>query len=469
MNQSRLYLFYQQLSTKQVREFRDFVVSPFFNKKDYIMSFNHYLATQVSSKKGKFDKKIAFQKMYPGTKYDDQKMRLAMSSLLKLLEQYIAHKSLVEDEFEGKIRLLRFCRQQLLPKHFDYTLRNLKDWQEKKKEQNADYFDARFQILQEEFLQHHAEQRKGHNLQEVNDMIDLAYLTRKLQQTCYLLSRQTVWQGDTDQGMLQEAFDYINRKDLLNVPAIAVYYFAYQALSQPKEESAFKALKQQIVQHGQNFPIAEIRDLYLLAINFCIRSGNQGHKNYFREGLDLYKEGLNQGYLLQKGELSRFTFNNAVAMSLKIADYQWAEQFIQEHKFQLDKKHREHAVSYSLARLEYARKNYDAALPLLQKVEYKDLLTNLNAKVLLLRIYWELDEHKLFNAHLDAMHIFLRRKSVIGYHRTNYENIIKYARKLLTINFFDKEAVQVFRRELEQEEVLSAREWFLTQCDFVLR
>jgi hypothetical protein len=66
------------------------------------------------------------------------------------------------------------------------------------------------------------------------------------------------------------------------------------------------------------------------------------------------------------------------------------------------------------------------------------------------------------------MRIFLRRKKVIGYHRTNYENIIKYAQKLITLNPNNKSAMQNLKSKIEQEEVLSTRGWFLEQVDFLL-
>ncbi len=52
---------------------------------------------------------------------------------------------------------------------------------------------------------------------------------------------------------------------------------------------------------------------------------------------------------------------------------------------------------------------------------------------------------------------------MLAYHRNNYVNIIRYIRKLAHSNTYDKEAIGQLRREIEQEEVLTERDWLLQQ------
>lgn len=463
MDQTRLFQFYSCFSSKQVREFADFVRSPFFNKRTQLITLAEYLEQSQKSTKTKFTKELAYKKMYPKEAYDDQKMRLAMSNLLKLMEQFVAHRSFAEDTFEKKLRVLHFCREANLPKYFDYLLTGLQKWQNKRPERNAEYFDTQVKLMQETFLHQSAGQRTAYDLQVVSDTLDLAFLSHKLRQTCQLFNIRSVLKMEFDSGMLEEVLTYIEKKNLQEEPAIAVYLQAYHFLPQSDNEVAFQNFKTLLFQNEQRFPKWEARDLYLLALNFCIRQGNNGKQAFFSQALDFYKTGLEKGYLLQNGQLSRFTYINAVMISLKIADYQSAESFIYQYEKLLNRKDRESTFSYCLVELEYARGNYDAALPLLQKVDYKDLLLSLNAKTILLKIYYELDEYDLLHAHLDAMRIFLRRKKVLGYHRTNYENIIQYAQKLITINPNNKSAMQNLKAKIQAEEILTAREWFLEQ------
>ncbi len=468
MKQTRLFEFYSRFSAKQIREFHDFVRSPFFNKRPYLIKLTDFLNECLKKPGKKWTKEMAYQKMYPKEAFDYQKLRLAMSNLLKLLEEFVAIRSFSEDLFEKKLRILNFSRENNLPKHYESTLKKLKAWQTQQTERNATFFEGQVKLLQETYLQSSAVQKMPHDLRNASDKLDLAYLSNKLRLTCQLLNIQAMRKVYFDVGLKKEFLTLLEAPNLIEEPVIAVYLQVYRFLSKIDDEKAFYTFKNLLNQHKDKFPLWEVRDLYLFALNFCIRRGNDGALQYFREGQDLYKTGIEMGYLLQNGSLSRFTYLNAVMMSLKIEDYDWARTFIHEFEPLLNRKERESTFSYCLAELEYARKNYDDALPLLQKVDYKNIFFHLNAKTIQLKIYYELDEYDLLQAHLDAMRIFLRRKKMLAYHRTNYENIIKYAQKLISLNPNNKKAMQNLKEKIEAEEVLSIRTWFLEQVDFLL-
>ena len=90
-------------------------------------------------------------------------------------------------------------------------------------------------------------------------------------------------------------------------------------------------------------------------------------------------------------------------------------------------------------------------------------MVNLLAKTVLLKIFYELNEFDLLHSHLDAMKNYIRRKQVIGYHKTNSLNIIKYVSQLIKLNPFDKKAQNDLRQRIEKEEILTEREWLLEQ------
>ena len=58
-----------------------------------------------------------------------------------------------------------------------------------------------------------------------------------------------------------------------------------------------------------------------------IKKVNEGSTEYFREMLDLYKDGLAKIYLLENNRISRFAYHNAVAAALYYKDFEWAEGY----------------------------------------------------------------------------------------------------------------------------------------------
>ena len=106
----------------------------------------------------------------------------------------------------------------------------------------------------------------------------------------------------------------------------------------------------------------------------------------------------------------------------------------------MERRYRERMFSFNQAKIAYHTKDFNAAIPLLQRANCHDLLLNLGARTLLLKIYYELDEFDLLQSHLDTFSSYLRRKDGLGYHRTNYRNLIRYTNRLLGLNFLDKGA-----------------------------
>ncbi|MCB0565292.1 MAG: hypothetical protein KDD01_13040 [Phaeodactylibacter sp.] len=464
MEGSRLLTLVESLNKKEVRELRKFLRSPFFNQRKDVAQLFEFITERVFTLQLLPTKEQAFQTLYPSQDYDPQQVRYAMSWLLKGIEQYLALQPYLADERQQKIELARAYREKRLPKHFQQTMQQLRRQQEQQPIRNAEFFEYEYRIQLEQYAFTASRKRLSeHNLQEISDTVDLAFIARKLRQTCFLLSHQAVYKREYDFGLLEEALQFVDRKGLLRIPTIAGYYHCYHALRGLEPEQHFQHFKAILLHQNQLFPADEARDLYLLAINFCIRELNAGREAYAREGLDLYKEGFRTEMLLQEGQLSRFTYRNAVAMALKEGELSWAETFIREYQNRLPKEHRESMYSFSLARLAYVRRQYGKALEYLQRSEYQDLLLNLAAKTLMLKAFYELDEFDTLESHLEAMKVFLRRKDIIGYHRRNYRSIIRYTQKLLHLNWNDRGEVEGLRKTIEAEEVLTEREWLLKQ------
>lgn len=97
----------------------------------------------------------------------------------------------------------------------------------------------------------------------------------------------------------------------------------------------------------------------------------------------------------------------------------------------------------------------------LQEADYKDLINNLIAKTLLLKIYYETDEFDALDAHLLSMQRFIGRQRVIGYHRDNYLHIIRLTRKLMQLKMTDPAEILSFRNQIDSVAPLTEKEWFV--------
>jgi hypothetical protein len=299
--------------------------------------------------------------------------------------------------------------------------------------------------------------------QAISCSLDTLYLAQKLRHACTQLSHQAVFKAEYDFGLLPKVLEAVESGGFLAVPAVALYYHCYHFLTDQQSLAHFQKFREVLRQNGALFPDSELKNLYLQALNFCIRKLNEGNVPFIREGWELYREGLDRGFLLDHGRLSGFTFNNVVAFGIKLEAFGEVADFIQKYQQHLEAGQRESYVHFNLARLEYTRHNHAAAMRLLQSADFKDLVNNLIAKTLLLKIYYELGEFDLLDSHLDSFRSFIRRRDVSDYHRQNYMNIIGFIRKILALAPSDTIGRVQLKEEIAKAEVLTEREW-LSKC-----
>ncbi|MFK8008753.1 MAG: hypothetical protein AB8H03_20505 [Saprospiraceae bacterium] len=461
MLKTRIWQSLKSLPAAKRNSFGKFLQSPYFNQREDL--FQLFEAIQVAmNKEQEISKEGIWEATFSKQKYSAQNLRLLMSYLQKLFEQFIVVENVIQDKIQIKLSNASWFRNVGNEKLNKSFLRDSRNILEKQPLRNANYFYQSYQLELERYKSaSRIKPDKGADFQQIVDNLDMAFLGMKLRESCLLLAHDQIYNWGFDDGFLEKIFEYFQEKDLLNTPVVSLYFYCYKMLQYPEEESWFQSFKQELLNHSHLFGKEEAKDLYLMAINRAIRKVNDGFHKYYFDIMDFYKEGLEKEYLLQDGVLSRFTYHNIVSSALQVDQADWAEKFIGTWSVRLERRFRERMVSFNQAKIAYHRKDYDAAIPLLQRANYHDQLLNLRARTLLLRIFYEIEEIDLLQSHLDAFSSYLRRKSGLGYHRTHYRNLIKYTKRLLALQFSDKEAVLNFKKNVEEERLLTDRSWLL--------
>jgi hypothetical protein len=459
MQTSQVQLLANSFSKIEAREVRKFLSSPFFNTRHDLAQLFDCIAEQKTATKAEL-----WHYLHPGQAYDDQKLRLLMSYLHRLLEQYLSLKEVTSNDLTNQLHLAVAYRKRGMTAAFARTQISLEKAMSAQPLRDAHFYYTNYHLTWEKYHTAIAQNPAVElPLKDLAKSIDLFYLSSRLRMICFSLAQQSVYQAGAQDFMANEVMVLAESEHWASEPTVAVFLHCYRMLKHPEDEVHFQGFKRSLLQVNQLFSLEEIRELNTFAINYCIRRLNDGQGSYLLELLDLYKMGLAAGHFIINGELSRFTYHNIVGAGLRSGDLDWVNFFIHEYKNLLERSYRETSFSFNLARLEFARQHYDAVLELLQKASYRDPLLNLAAKTLLIKTWYELGEHDLLQSHLDAMRNYIHRKRVIGYHRTNYLNIVRYADKLLNINWNNRNGVEALKAEMEKEEVLTEKEWLLGQ------
>lgn len=459
MQEHKLSTLFSRLNNLEKRDLEKYLASPLFNNRKLALRLFQFLQKQK-----KFpDKSSVFHHLFPNQEYQDEKVRLCMSQLVKKIEAFLVQQYQQNQSMEQAKILTQIYQQKKLPKSANQVLKQALHQQVKQPIRNGQYYFEKYELNLKRFDYGTSRRTGVQNLQEVSDSLDTSFLILKLQQACSALSHQAVYQQEYQLGLLDIILPYIEEQGLIKIPAVGIYYSCLLALKDQNAKENFHVFKQLLFEHRALFPHVEWSNLFLFGTNICIKIINKGDLAYLKEILELYKKGLATEALLDNGVLTRFTYQNIVTSGIRTGELDWTRHFLVEYKASVEKEYRESAFRFNMARLAYHEKNYEEAIDLLRDTNQGDLLINLYAKNLLLKIYYELEEFKLLDSFLDAFQIYLRRKKDIASHKKNYWNMIYYTQKLMKVNPFNPKAKAKLKERMETEEVLLERKWLLEQ------
>ncbi|MCP4442997.1 MAG: hypothetical protein GY810_29175 [Aureispira sp.] len=438
-----------------------FVQSPYHNQHKAVEQLLDYV---LANRRCSYEK--AHQYLYPKQPISIQKVRNLMSYLQKLVDKFLIYESLENQDVPSQLALASVYRKQNLQKAFNNTITQSTKLLEKTPHKNADYYHQHYQLKTEEYLFNKQIKRTYvDDYQALLDNFDIYYLANKLKLSVIGLTHEAFFGAEYKHELLLEVLKCVEQRDLIDVPAISVYYYSYQALVDPNNSDAFFKLKENLQQHASLFPAEELRDIYLLAINFGIKRLNTGDENFAQELFELYQMGLEKDIFLEEGKFSRFTFKNIVTIGLKVDAFEWVQEFIHEFSPLLDLPYRADYQNYNLAKWHYARKDYKQAMQLLLDVRLSDRSIWMGARITLLKIYYELQEISALEALLESFRIYIQRhkKDLSEYLQRSYLNFIKYSKKLLNHNFHDRKKTLQLIETIEKEQHLPERNWLLFQ------
>ncbi len=467
MHQSRLVEVFQHLDKKDLRNLEKFVTSPYFNQRqDVIDLFQHLRKCHPFKQKKHLDRHEIFQVLFPGKPYDEKQLGYTFSFLFKALKNYLAYEEIMDNPVNEQTNLCRALRKRGVKRVFESEFKVAQKLVEDQPLRNADYHFFRYQLAVEQYTVNSSESRNPEEIfQEVDDHFGHYFIANRLRLSSAALSYKTIYQSNTTQLLLEEVLQHAQSHDYMHIPAISIYYHSYKALTEEDSIPHFNQLRELIQTNRHCFSKQEIREIYVFTINYCIRQINAGQDQFLETLFEIYKEGLDNEVFITNGVVSRFTYKNIAMAGLGLKEYEWVENFLITYKDKIEKKFRESTFNYNLAILYYRQPDYTKAMKLLQQADFNDHLLNLNARRMLLTIYYSEQEYDALQSHLDSFKNYIYRHKELGYHRNLNLNLIRFTKKLLQLQAYDNSALSKLRQEIEATKEVAEKAWLLKQLD----
>lgn len=456
---TKLMAVLESLLRHELKRLQQFVSSPYFNADDKPIKLLSALTPALLHAEPCPNKAVLYTSLYKG-RYDDVKMRRAISDLLKLTEDFLAYEKYKDAPAHRLSDTLHGINTRGLTRHFEVNYSLAKNLQERTKDKDAAYYYTEFLLEAEmnQYIELKKERTQEKNLGNVLYNLDASYCIHTLRYACAIEHYRNVLHIDQEVDMIELVLHLSSKDKFAAIPSIAAYRAIYHMLHEKDGEPHYQELKTLL--HTVELPSATERDAYIFSINFCVKQINRGKLDYLREVFDLYNVALQKDILFDKKELSPWDYKNLVTLGLRLKEQSWTEKFIKDYRDKLPKQNRSNAYTFNLAKLFFYIRRYDDVLKLLQKVEYDDVFYLLDSKTLLIKTYYEMDEYTALHGLISSFRALLRRKRTISdTHRRNYINLLNFINELSRVDIRDKKALEELKKQFERTTQIADAGW----------
>lgn len=476
MKNSRLLRVLSTLSPTELRQFADFVASPYFNKHKrlpHLLKLISAYAPDFSA--SELTEEYLFEKLLPGEAFRKQRMRDDLSLLYRLLKQFLSHQLLSQKRFEEE---LGFLEQMVIRNElhvFGLQARSIEQQLEDAPDRSWIHYRQRFQLANLINQAYGLQQRRKSNdsLQQKLDAFDIYYLSLKLKESCEAFNRKRILNSEVKLHLLPEIEKLMEDQEapFHKEPVLRLYYSIYRSF-QEESEFTFEQMDQALAEVAPILPPSEARAAYKFAQNFCIRHINRGEKSYQQRLFSLYQKLLDSGIIFQQGILAHSDFKNIVTLALRLKEIDWTQEFILSYGPVVNQAHRANAIGYAEALFLAESGQQSLAIRKLNSVSFSDVFYDLSARHLLARTYWEAGEEEALRYHINAFQLFLRRaKEISPAQKQNHSNFLRILKAMLdwqerSIVWSAKrreEQLEKLKSRVQQTEALSYREWLMIQ------
>ncbi len=435
MQNTKLIQLLRSMNPAEFREFKDYVISPVFNKnKKIIVLFDSIKKYYPEFENDSISEENIFKKIFQDEEYDYFKVKNIVSDLYSLGKDYLAFihyrdVSEVKEKF-----LLEQLRDRSLDNIFEISYKVFK-----KKLDNSPVKDENYILkcleLTEELHSFQIPKDPGTRLDFFQIELDyfLKYSIIRLLRFYNIMLHDKIQNNvNFDMKMYEEIMSYLKINKNEDNPTLLIYYNII-LLGTERDEKYFFKLKELKDRYFEALNNGDRYMLFLHMANFCAYIyNNLGRTDFMYEHFLLSKENYDRGTIIL-GKVLYPDFLNHVKIAVRVEEFEWALNYIQKYKHLLTEE-KESTLNFCNGIIHYKKGDLDKALDLLSKANFPDFIIKIQVKILLLQIYFEKEYYEQAFSMIDAFRHYLQReKSIPEHSKGSFYDFLRNTNDLIKI------------------------------------
>lgn len=413
MENSKLINLIKSLNRYEIRQFKDFINSPAFNKKKSLpVIFDEIKKHYPDFEDIGNNEKQMFAKVFPGESFDYFKLKNALSDLYNLGKEFLSFLKYKKDFQTKEKYLLEELRLRRLNKLFGQEIKSAMAELEKKSIKDEHYVQHEINLLYEN-MSHLNPLRPNDNIHFQQEMFDLFLIYSLIK----ILKSYSVMLHETKQNtyrykmhMFEEIMNFLDGNKFDN-PTLIVYFHIIN-LERNKNDDNFYILKKALEKYKDSLSDYDRYMVFLHLNSYCMNEYNiKCRTDLMDEHFRLIKE--KDGWDNMPGKKILYPdFLNEVKIAVRANEIEWAESYIEKNKYILVEG-KENTCNFCEGLIEYKKGNLDKALELLSKTNFPNFILKLQVKILELQIFYEMEYFDQTVSAIDNFRHYVKRESTI--------------------------------------------------------
>lgn len=475
MQKSSLIELIKTFTKPEMKDFGEFVNSPFFNKNKSVNRLYTYLKKyHAEFPAEKIEKEIVYLKVFNNAKYNDAVMRSTMFRLQKLGEDFIAYRHFKTNGVDEKKALLKELRNRSVDKLF------LKKYNEADREVensggiSSDYFWNKLELNSVFYDYHSARARSGKTLEEIvtrSSEILLCYFLNESKPLIGIVQNNIYNNNAVAYSPLAEYFKSIKpvkfleevNKSNSNYPdIIKLNYYLINCSIDINDDNSYEQAKNLLYKNIKIFSKAELYNIFSGLKGFVWQKSLLSRDKYQGEYFELMRHMIEAGAYNVFGEVMSFTvFDNMLTTALALKKIEYAEKFVKKYGNYLIPSSRDNMLLYANARLAFEKGDYDTALECCSKVNIEYFMMKIRIRVITLKIYYERKQYEAALNAIDTFRHFLKNsKNLTSARVSNYDNFNKILNQIIKYRTNPSyEKLEEIKDKIKYTPNVSSKEW----------
>lgn len=436
MENSKIIKLLKSLNQYEFRQFRDYVYSPAFNKKEILIRLFEELRKHYPKfESDELSNEPLFRNILPGEKYDYFKLKNAISDLFILAKDFLSFLGFKKKERFKELLLMAELRQRKLDSLFEQAHKAAAHKIESSKVKDEEYVYHKLDLAIEKigYLTVQAPNKHINIQQEMFDLFLTYSIIRIFKSYTIMMHEEKQNNYKYDKYLFDEIMSFAERKKFDN-PTLNVYYHII-LLEQDRNDLNFYKLKEARAKYVDELKEYDEYMVFLHLNGYCTNEFNINCRtDLIQEHFEIIKNKNTKVYTTI-GKLIYLDFINEVKIALRAGEIDWVEKYIEKNISNLTGEEQS-SLNFCNGLINYKKGNHDKALELFSKTNFQNFIIKLQVKILQLQIFYEKGYYDQAASAIDTFRHYLKRETTIkeNFKKTFFEfvNILNNLIKLKT-------------------------------------